>query len=228
MKHLQTPFLALCGSVCLFLSSCNTQGKNENAPAENAAKEATVQPPKDLISLKEAKRLYDGYSINRVPIIEAYEAKRDPQEFVVARYAAFDFETIRQYVSYVEQEANKAGVEVESLRFYFGNNPNSPTYPNGRQVVHPRQNGIFILPTLVNAERDQEFGFYIGSDGKAQLIRDWSANLKGQADLGSKSNPRTAEASLVPISLLPSPIYQGDGSLILNYSQGGPPPPDDF
>ncbi len=122
MKQLQTPFLALCGSVCLLLGSCNTQAKNEDTPAENAAKEATVQPPKDLISLKEAKGLYDGYSKNRVPIIETYEAKRDSQEFVVGRYAAFDFETIKQYVSYVEQEANKAGVEVESLRFYFGNN----------------------------------------------------------------------------------------------------------
>jgi hypothetical protein len=228
MKHLQTPVLAVCGAVCMLLGSCESQSKKEQQEAGVEAKVEKVNPPRDLISLKEAKGLYDNYTINRVPIIEAYEAKRESGEsFVVGRYASFDFETIKQYVSYVEHEADKAGVEVESLRFYFSNKPDAETYA-GREVVHPRQNGIFILPTLNDKERDQELGFYIGADGKAQLIRDWSASQKDQASLKDRKQVNTAEASLNPLAWIHPMPLQGDGSLILNFSQSGPPPPDDF
>ena len=99
------------------------------------------------------------------------------------------------------KEADKAGVEVESLRFYFSNLPNEQNYPNGREVVHPRQNGIFILPTVHNEERNEEYGFYIGKDGEAKLIRDWSASQKGQSSLGAPvESSKSAEASLNPFS----------------------------
>lgn len=228
MKQLQTPFLAVCGAVCMLLGSCESQGKKDEENASGKAKAEKVSPPKDLISLKDAKGLYDNYSTNRVPIIEAYEAKRESGEsFVVGRYASFDFETIKQYVSYVEQEADKAGVEVESLRFYFSNKPDTQTYA-GREVVHPRQNGIFIVPTMNHKERDQKLGFYIGADGKAKLIRDWSAAQKNQASLDNRRTVKTAEASLNPLAWIHPMPLQGDGSLILNFSQSGPPPPDDF
>lgn len=228
MKHLQMPFMAVCGALCMLLGSCDSQVKKEQQETSAESTAEKVNPPKDLISLKEAKGLYDNYSKNRVPIIEAYESERESGDnFVVGRYASFDFQTIKQYVSFVEQEADKAGVEVESLRFYFSNKPDAQTYA-GREVVHPRQNGIFIVPTMNDKERDQELGFYIGTDGKAQLIRDWSAAQKKQASIDSRREVNTAEASLNPLAWIHPMPLQGDGSLILNFSQSGPPPPDDF
>ena len=48
--------------------------------------------------------MFDSYSKNRVPIIEAYEAQRDPeQNFVVGRFVSFDYEMIKQYLDYVDQ-----------------------------------------------------------------------------------------------------------------------------
>ena len=228
MKHLQMPFVVLCGAACLLFGSCETQSKKTEEAAEKTV--ATVNPPKDLISLKEAKSMFDSYSEHRVPIIEAYETQRDPeQDFVVGRFVSFDYEMIKQYIEYVDQEAQKAGVEVESLRFYFSNLPNEKNYPNGRDVVHPRQNGIFILPTTHNAQRNQEYGFYIGSDGKAKLIRDWSAAQKGQSSLGRpERTSQSSRASLNPFSWSPSAVLQDNGSLILNFGQAAPPPPGDF
>ena len=227
MKNVQTPFLVLCGAVCVLLGSCDTQVKKTEAAEERTVEK--VAPPKDLISLKEAKSRFDSYSKNRVPIIQAYEAERDPeQNFVVGRFVSFDYKMIKQYMDYVEQESEKAGVEVESLRFYFSNLPEGENYPNGRKVVHPRQNGIFILPTTHNAERNQEFGFYIGADGKAKLIRDWSAALKAGASLTPSFSSKSAQASLNPFNWKPSASLQGEGSLILNFGQAAPPPPSDF
>jgi hypothetical protein len=152
--------------------------------------------------------------------------QRAPEEkFEASRFVDFDYETIKQYIAYIDQEAEKAGVKkVSKLRLYFANYPNEDKFPNGIKVVHKRQNSIFMVPTL-----DMEginYGFYIGSNGNAVLIKDWKDNLKDGLGLAFEKNGKSY-AGFSSNLFLTSSLQEGK-SLALNFGQGGPPPKTDF
>jgi len=207
----------------LLISSCQQQPRNENRKEEVPAKEVTA--PKQIISTKEAQALYQNYSKNRAPLIEAYEAKRVPEEkFNVARYTTYDYKTIKQYLAFIEQEAAKANVEISSLRFYFANYPNLTNFEDGSKIRHPRQNSIFIVPTL--NKDGQDFGFFTTADGngrKAVLLRGVTKpNTSGLGLLQQKTHKNYAGFNL-NFSVTP-PLFQGDQSLIMNRGGSVPPP----
>lgn len=206
--------LFLCSS---FLISCEDKTSNEKEDEK-----PIVEAPSNIISLNEADVIYDNYSKHRVALIEPYETQqRSPEEkFKASRFVDFDYETMKQYIAYVDQEAAKAGVKkITKLRLYFANYPNKENFPNKKKVIHPRQNSIFMVPTLDKGGIN--YGFYIGENGKASLITDWKANLgKG---MGSLEQNQKAYAGFSWNSNL-----AGDGSLTLNFGHGGPPPDSDF
>lgn len=204
------------GSFFLLMTSCHQE-------KEEPRKE--VKPPKDIISIKESKSLYDNYSRNRVAPILAYEREaNDDEDFEVARYVDFDYKVMKQYIAFVEQEAKKTKVDVSTFRMYFANYPNSEKFPDGKKVVHPRQNSIFVLPTLV--KNGENMGFYIGADGEAKLVRNAvKGDAQGYGVVNLERNQ--SQASFVP-NFAASAMFQADQSLIMNHGQSGPPPPGDF
>ncbi|SIQ34605.1 hypothetical protein [Maribacter ulvicola] len=214
----------LCAILISICFSCN-QPKKEKEPE---IKEPTkVKAPTNIISLNEADAIYNNYTKHRVQIIEDYENQERPSEekFEASRFVDFDYKTLKQYIAYLDQEAAAGGVDkITKLRLYFANYPNEEKFPNGKPVVHKKQNSIFMVPTL-----DQEginYGFYIGDDGKAELIKNWKENnsdgLSFQLDKKNK-----AYAGFVPNFKLNSNL-QGSKSLAFNFGQGGPPPKTDF
>jgi len=216
MKNIGKITTALSASILFALGACQELPKKGDP--EGPGNGEKVKPPKGIVSLEESKSLYDNYSRNRADLIQKYEMDRDPDgKFKPARFAEFNFEEIKQYMAYIEQEAKDADVEIGSLRFYFANYPKEAHFPDGRKVVHPRQNSIIIVPTM---EVDGgQWGFYIGADGKAKQIRNAVENKNmGQGD------GETARASLFPT---PVPL-QDPKSLNLNHGDSGPPPDTDF
>ncbi len=215
MKNHKKAFLALFGATFLMLGACQ-QGPKKEEPTE--PKEEMVSPPEGIISLEESKSLYDNYTKNRVDMIQQFEDERESEErFIPARFTSFTYAEMKQYMQYVEQEAEGAGVKVESLRLYFANYPNKPDFPDGKKVVHPRQNSIFIVPTTILDGK--EFGFYIDADGKAKPIK----GVVGNSETGEKGASDTSQASFAPA------LFQnGDKSLNLNHGGSGPPPETDF
>jgi hypothetical protein len=214
----------LCTFTLLSTFSCTTEKKEKSneikAPVE-------VLAPSSIISLEQANDIYDNYTKHRINLIEPYENnQRAPEvKFEPARFVDFDYEMLKDYIAYVDQEAKKAGVKkVTKLRMYFANYPNEKKFNNGKEVVHPRQNSIFITPTL---EKDGgNYSFYIGDNGKPELIIDWKAEMqKGMGLVREKQ--QTQEASLAPNFFTNSAIY-GNQSLILNRGNNGPPPKTDF
>jgi hypothetical protein len=103
---------------------------------------------------------------------------------------------IKDYIAFVDYEAAKAGVKKGTkLRMYFANYPDEKKMPDGKDVVHQRQNSIFLLPTM--ATNDENYGSYIGDDGKPKLIADWKAEMK--KGMGSVMKRQSKEhASIVP------------------------------
>ncbi|MEM9000425.1 MAG: hypothetical protein AAGB24_09175 [Bacteroidota bacterium] len=233
MKHVKKNLIALLGLVLMVSVGCQDKPPKEDHKKNHEDEKGKmpqvpeVKPPDDIVTLEEAKSIYDNYSKFRVNLIHDFETQvRAPEEkFIPARFVDFDYETIKQYIAYVDQEAAKAGVKkVTKLRMYFANYPEEEKFPDGKAVMYPRQNSIFILPTLdVNGENA---GFYIGKDGKAELIQKWTETMQKEMGLAEQKNQK-ALAGFAPNFSLAPPLYNG-GSLTLNYGSGGPPPKADF
>lgn len=198
--------------------SCNEAGKEKPHQEEKPEVPKEIDAPKNIISIREASAIYDNYTNYRVPAIVQYETQqRAPSEkFEAARFVDFDYQMIKDYIAFVDKEAENAGVKkVTTLRMYFANYPDETKFKDDKDVVHPRQNSIFLLPTM--AADGGNFGFFIGANGKAQLIKDMRTNA------GDKSDK--SEASLLPSF---NTMFYSDQSLILNRGNSGPPPFGDF
>jgi hypothetical protein len=205
MKHrLATATSALFGLLLLLSSGC----KPDSSKQQTREAVDKVVPPKQLISLETAREYYQNYGTRRVPLIRRYEDSvtraTDPEgkPFDVARYVSFDYEVLKAYLAYIEQEAARVNTDIESLRIYFA------TYPDAAGRTHPRQNSVFLLPAVEMEEK--QWGLFIDGDRPGYL----------NGSLEVHQGPARAEASMVP-----APPQQGrGGSLILNEGQSSPPP----
>ena len=203
--------LLLLGLAFITVAACNQQKKG--APTERGeTPPEEVTAPQDIISLEEAKKLCENYERRRIPgIIEFEKAAGGSEEFVPTQFIAFNLDSLKSYIKYVEQEAKKVNVAPDSLRIYLAN--------YGQEGRDPNRNTVFILPT---AKVGGDYGgFYIDGD-EAKLIRNyWPKNEND----GQEGEPRSKAAFLPNFN---TSLFQGGGSLILNYGNTGPPPSNDF
>lgn len=221
-------FASLIGLILLLsLHSCKEQDRQK----EQSEETSEVRAPEQIISVAQAKTMYDQYSKRRAPLILRYEDSitKGEREFDVARYTYYDYKTIKQYLAYIEQEAENAGVEIASLRFYFSNYPDQETFENGKKVVHPRQNSIFLMPTVQS--EGQDYGFYIqeGESGSEVVLLNGKLEPYQQKGMGlNKKGTYHNEAGFAPklhaVSTGAPSNVQGDKSLILNEGNSAPPP----
>ena len=209
-------FLVLFGSASLL--ACH-----------NASMQPNDGPPKGyIISVEQAQQMYDAYSQRRVPIIQQYEDSlvSDGSKFEPTRYAEYDLETIKQYISYIEQEAAQAKVNINTLRFYLANYPNSTTFPNGVAVKYPKRNTFFVVPTM--EYKGINVGFSIKEEnGKytAVPLSETTRNTERAQDrVKIDSNAHMSQAGFFVMNDTISP-GGGTTSLILNDGQVAPPPP---
>ncbi len=213
--------------VVVGLASCGDK-RADKPEKEHEEYHETVKPPTNIISLEMADSIYTNYSNHRVALIEDYETqKRAPEEtFEAARFVDFDYDAIKQYIKYVDQEAKNAGVQkVTKLRLYFANYPDKKDFEDGKKVVHPRQNSIFMIPTI--EKNGGNYSFFIGADGKPELVIDWKAQMtKG---MGLLENDRKKAYAGFGLEIFSAPSLQiGGTSLTLNHGGSGPPPKSDF
>ena len=211
--------VAVLAILTFTFTSCNEAGKKNPQQQKEEPKE--IEAPENIISLEEANDIFENYTKHRVATIENYETRERPSEetFKATRFVSYDLKTIKDYITFVEQESKKAGVTPNTLRFYFANYPDEDKFPKGEKVVHKKQNSIFILPTL--NEKGQDYGYYIGEDGKAKFIKDW----KAEQSSGSEKSKSKSEASLLPTF---NNMFYSSQSLVLNRGGSGPPPFGDF
>ena len=179
--------------------------------------------PKQIITIERAKEMYDNYSNRRVPIIQEYERPNsDSTVFNPTRYAEYDYETIKQYIAFIEYEAEKAEVDVKSLRFYLSNYPDAEKFPNGEVVRYPKQNTFFIVPTTnIN---DEEVGFFIDQEasGKSVAVSIREGLKVRSLNQGRVDSPKNEMnyAGFFTSATVGTPI-----SLVLNDGSVIPPPP---
>lgn len=176
MKRLKTLlYTLLLSGVFLAVASCGQQDQQPRQAEET--QEAAA--PEQIIPLETAREYYRNYSDRRAPLIARYEdsvnlARGIKDSFPVARYVAFDYNVIKQYMAYIEQEAARVGTDISTLRIYFANNPDDARF------THPRQNSLFLIPT-VEAEGGQ-YGLYINGEKPGYLnwqLQPWQGRGMG-------------------------------------------------
>ena len=213
MMHFKTlSKTLLLGGILVALASCGQQNQEPRQPEKTQQAAA----PDQIIPLETAREHYRNYNDRRAPLIAHYEdsinrARGIKDSFPVARYVAFDYKVIKQYMAYIEQEAARVGADISGLRIYFANNPDDARF------THPRQNSLFLVPT-VEAEGGQ-YGLYINGEKPGYL--NWQLQPWQGRGMGMLPDPgKRAEAGFMssPNSL------QGEKSLILNFGGSGPPP----
>lgn len=247
MKNARSTFYGvLVTTMFAFLFySCNGEAKK---PREEDKSE--VLAPAQIVEIPQAKSMYDHYTVRRVPLIQRYEdsinrgrgydkiqlqdqnkaANQEdsaPKPFDVGRFVYYDYETIKQYMAYIEQEAEAAGVEISTLRFYYSNYPDEAFFPNTKDSIkHPRQNSIMLSPTYNDGKRETLFYVVRGAEGPEAIpLNDDFGEFKG---LGHSSKAGTKSyASFLP-SLTGTKAnvtysLQGGGSLTMNRGSGVPP-----
>ena len=229
MKNpLYLPGLGCCALLVFLSLSCR-----DNVQLRQTEQEpSVVKAPEQIISVDQARAMYKNYSERRSPLISRYEdsvnvSKRDTAKFDVARYVYYDYATIKQYLSYIEQEAKAAGVSISTLRIYLANYPDQETFPDGRPVKHPRQNSVMMLPTL--NQGGDEYGFYIGQDAEGKpvaMLLDGQLQPYSPDGMGSTGTAATKSyAGMLPAPMAaPNASFQGGKSTILNEGNGAPPP----
>ena len=230
-------FLVL--SIFIFsFTSCEVKKEKVEVPK--------IQAPAQIVKIEEAKKMYDRYEDRRVPLIQRYEdsinrqgidekmqqmqqnqdkAKADegPAKFDVARYVYYDYKTIKDYMTFIEQQAEAANVDISSIRFYLSN------YPDDAQYVHPRQNSIMISPALKKDNR--EYLFYIDDSDPQNPMPVLLGDNFGPVKSGTGAT--TFEDSKAYASFAPSLpktnnaavlTQNGGQSLTMNRGSGAPPP----
>ncbi len=231
--------------IAVFFTNCKPDGKDQDGEGSTTE----VKAPDQIVSVEQARSMYTNYSERRVPLIQQYEdsinksrgnnkiqqdnppAGADSAAFDVARFTYYDLETIKQYIQYIEQEAKAANVEISSLRLYFSNYPDEEKFESGKPVVHPRQNSLFMIPTLKKGDR--EYGFYLMPDDKGgwnpALLGDQLQPVENQGIGKTIGKGDKSFASFVPLPSEPNYVtpanpFAGGKSLILNEGNMVPPP----
>lgn len=226
MKNTQRSFVTVFFTLLfVFVFTSCQEKKSEERKEEPIEEQEEVAPPKQIVGLEQAKETYDNYTRRRVGIIEKSEGpKPDGSKFDATRYTYYDYATIKQYIAYIEQEAKRANVEISSLRFYLSNYPDAATFKNGNEVIHPRQNSVFLVPTTKADGLEYPF-MTTEKDGKWEpVLLTGQLDPFGEKGMGALKEVRPKEyAGFIPNTANLN-LDHHEKSLFLNEGGSAPPP----
>ncbi|WGK65610.1 hypothetical protein [Croceiramulus getboli] len=177
MKIIKTLFALVFMSVAFL--ACE-QAK----PHEEEHMEKPVDPPTQIIPVEDAEILAQDYRRNRIPLIEEFQNRddngepidpEDPEYVRATQALTVDFETLKTYITYIEQQADSAKINISGLRIYLGKYPNAGKFPDGRPVKYPNAETVFLNPVapFENAQGQMsESGFAIvtNPDGTKKAV----------------------------------------------------------
>lgn len=108
----------------LFFQSCEEKPKKQK-----------IKAPKQTIDYKYANSLEEEFKNTRGALINKYLEIEDSREFW------FELEKLKEYIAYVEQEAETLGYDNLGIRIYNG------AYPKDKKYPQPGYSTVFLVPT---------------------------------------------------------------------------------
>ncbi len=135
----------LFGSALLFMS-CDKKGHNDHEPPPPTAMAppVPVKAPSMIIPVQEAEDMFHRYKTEQVPVIEkAFNIDEngksipadDPRFISATTSITFDIKELKQYLKFIEQEADDTKTEITGLRVYFSQYPDYSKLGGGRNTV---------------------------------------------------------------------------------------------
>jgi hypothetical protein len=154
-----------------------------------------------IIPLKEAVKMYDKYTKDRVKILKDTLKKKYGDDFNDTRTVWLDMKTIKAYLKYLEENAG----EAEGLQFYFSVDPEN----KGKQSNHQT---FFVAPTVKNViDGDTiQSGFTVENGKKIFLYEAFKKDM----EINHQNMQKASFFSL---------MQDDDEGLLLNRGELGPP-----
>lgn len=215
MKTRQTirhAFIGLGVLSLIFSMSCKPDGEDTQAEGK------PVDRPGQIITVERAATLFKEYTERRVPHVVMELDSAEQEQFIPARYTDFDYEVIKQYISYIEQEAAAAKKDIKSLRIYYA------VYPpnNGNRS---KKSTVFLVPTTEFEGENRAFKVdHQNGEAVATAIPwDFGTGIKQVGMSEAPVQRQYATFGPAPAKLNATPALS-NGSLILNEGNTAPPP----
>ncbi len=164
-----------------------------------------------IVPLEDAVQMYNGYSLKRIDPLKSSLRKKYGERFNDTRIITIDLETMKQYISYIEEKSKDLKVTPEGLQFYFG------VYPNNEDEKDSIKNHqtFFIAPST--SKNNVQSGYTIEGNGEKVQIVYLKDKLKNKSD-NALQNQKVEEAGF----FITTTIVQEDG-LLLNRTTPNPP-----
>ena len=158
-----------------------------------------------IIPLKEAVKMYDKYSKDRVKILKDTLKKKYGSDFKDTRMVWLDIKTMKAYLKHVEDESNKMGIDPEGLQFYFAVNSDKDS---GKKKNHQT---FFVAPTMKNLMNGDSIqsGYTIENGERIFLYEAFKKSIQS-------TNQNIQKAAFFSL------MQRSDG-LLLNDTTGTPP-----
>ena len=212
---LQSKILYLAFSLLLVFGCNEKETKTQEEPEPTKA-------PAQIISEEQAAILFNTYSTNRVPSIEEFEnagSEEGEEAHVAARYTYFDFNVMKEYMKYIEEQAASAGKDIRTLRIYYA------TYP-ARSPKDPNKNTVFLVPTTDFDNVNKAFKISLVDNKPVAEAIPWNFHRGGQKAMGQdQMENEKNQAGFFSLNATNTFLFNG-GSLILNDGSTAPPPPN--
>ncbi len=110
--------------------------------------------PNNIISFRQAQSIYNAYDDRADLISEVVSSDLSSAAFQPTRSLFYEISELRNYLSYIDDLSQKAGVRPTGLRFYFALYPENYESSTG-STRNARHQTIFIAPTLEKKYNDQ-------------------------------------------------------------------------
>lgn len=150
-----------------------------------------------IIPLKDAVKMYDKYSKDRVKFLKDTLKKKYGNDFKDTRNVWIDIKTIKTYLDYIEKESKDS---IEGLAFYFSVDLDNMGEKKNHQT-------FFVAPTQKNGNKQSGFTIV---DGKTKFL------YEAFKEYSDSSNQNIQKASFFN-------LMQEGGGLLLNDNTTSPP-----
>lgn len=211
--------IALLGTL-LFLNACVEKPQDTNHNDDGPHEGVELKAPANIISVTQADTLYQEYGNNRVDLIQDAQnvdengkpIDPDDARFVPAtRALVVDYNMLKSYIAYIDQEAKDSKVTVKNLRIYLGKYPDVGTYSGKR----PGSETVFMNPTTVfDGGNEASFAIQNNADGSSTAVSVGSvlgtSKLPGKSNLVLKQTGPIQSLALDDMGQIPPPFSNKD------------------
>jgi hypothetical protein len=176
-------------------------------------------PPEEVLSFGEIIKFYENYT-ELESLIEDHTRRRiSDSTFIAPRSVSFDYQELKNYLAFIEKNAEDAKIKISSLRFHFGK------YNNVNDKNKAYRQTLFYNPTFKYKVQGKtlELSYAIQRNGdkiSAVPLQEVLDSIIGPQKRVQKS---INKASVLSFSFN-NTIYYGAESQAGNRGQINPPP----